>query len=55
MPACAGRTAGLDVKLPFAISGPITTVGKAVFQRAKVVADILRPIAELPPPVTSTA
>jgi len=52
----AKRTAGVDVKLPFAMTGPKTTAGKGVFQMAKVVADILRLIAELrPPPVTSTA
>jgi len=46
----------LDVKLPFAMTGPKTTAGKGVFQMAKVVADILRLVAELwPPPVTSTA
>jgi hypothetical protein len=45
----------VDVKLPFAMTGPKTTAGKGVFRMAKVVADILRLIAELRPPlVTST-
>ncbi len=49
-------TAAHDVKLPFAMTGPKTTAGKVVFQMAKVVAGILRLIAELrPPPVTSSA
>jgi len=52
---CPQQTASADVKRPFAMTGPKTTAGKAVFQTAKVVADILRPIAELPPPLTSTA
>jgi hypothetical protein len=53
---CAQRTVGVGVKLPFAMTGPTTTAGKAVFQMEMVVADIFRLIAELrPPPVTSTA
>jgi hypothetical protein len=36
------RPSGVDVKLPFALTGPKTTAGKAVFYMAKVVADILR-------------
>ena len=52
----APQTAGVDVKLPFAMAGPKTSAGKGVFQMAKVVADILRLVAKLrPPPVTSTA
>jgi hypothetical protein len=49
------RPTAFDVKLPFAMTGPKTTAGKGVFRMAKVVADILRLIAELRPPVTSTA
>ena len=45
-----------SVKLPFAMTGPKTTAGKAVFQMERVVADILRLITELRPPlVRSTA
>jgi hypothetical protein len=35
---CAEQTAGVDVKLPFAMMGPNTAAGKGVFQTAKVVA-----------------
>jgi len=32
------RTAGVDVKLPFAMTGPKTTAGNGMFQMTKVVA-----------------
>jgi hypothetical protein len=37
----------IDVKLPFAMTGPKTTAGKGVLQLRKVVADFLRLVAEL--------
>jgi hypothetical protein len=43
---CAYRPAGVDVKLPFAMTGAKTTAGKGVLQMTKVVADILRLVAE---------
>ena len=50
-PSSDHRRAGVDVKLPFAMTGPETTAGK-VFQMAKVVADILRLVARLSAAVT---